>query len=88
MEQPDSIAHVTLKVPADAKVWFDDTLTTSSGAVRQYNSPPLTPSSQYTYDIKASWNENGHEMTQTQRVEVSAGAHVNVDFPVSPKTAG
>jgi uncharacterized protein (TIGR03000 family) len=79
--QPDNIAQVTVNVPPDAKVWFDDTLTTSAGAVRQFDSPPLTPGAWYSYDVKASWNENGHEVTQAQRVDVTAGGHVNVRFP-------
>jgi uncharacterized protein (TIGR03000 family) len=86
--QPDGIARITVIVPPAAEVSFDDTMTLSKGAVRQYDSPPLTPGTRYTYDIKASWNENGHEVTQTQRVEVTAGAHVYVRFPAPPKTTG
>jgi uncharacterized protein (TIGR03000 family) len=86
--QPDGVARITVNVPLDAEVSFDDTMTLSKGAVRQYDSPPLTPGARYAYDIKASWNENGHEVTQTQRVEVTAGAHVNVRFPAPPKTTG
>lgn len=85
--QPDRIAHVTLDVPADAKVWIEDKPTTSTGAVRRYDSPPLTPDSQYTYHVRARWNENGHEVTQTQDVGVTAGAHVSVSFPAAPKAA-
>jgi uncharacterized protein (TIGR03000 family) len=84
--EPDPVAHVTVKVPVDAQVWFADTPTTSKGPLRQFNSPPLTPGSQYTYDVRASWNENGQAVTQTQHVEVSAGAHVNVSFPISSVT--
>jgi uncharacterized protein (TIGR03000 family) len=84
--QPDAIAHVTVKVPNGARVWFDDTATESTGSTRQFDSPPLTPGQRYSYAIRARWNENGHEVTQTQQVDVSAGAHVNVNFPVPPKT--
>jgi uncharacterized protein (TIGR03000 family) len=87
-DQPQSIAKVTVNVPPDAKVWFEDKPMTSTGAVRQFDSPPLTPGTPYTYDIKARWNENGHEVTQEQRVEVTAGAHVNVRFPAPPKATG
>jgi uncharacterized protein (TIGR03000 family) len=85
-DQPDTIAHVSVKVPADAQVWFDDTQTTSTGPVRQFDSPPLSPGSQYSYEIRARWNDNGHEVTQTQHIGVTAGAHVNVSFPVASKT--
>jgi uncharacterized protein (TIGR03000 family) len=85
--QSDSMAQVTVKVPANAKVWFDDTPTTSTGSTREFESPPLTPGQQYSYAIRASWNQDGHEVTQTKQVEVTAGSHVNVDFAASPKAA-
>jgi uncharacterized protein (TIGR03000 family) len=77
-------AHVTTSVPAGAEIWIDGTKTTSTGTVRQFQSPPLTPGQPYNYEIRARWSENGHEVTQTQKVEVTAGGHVNVTFPVGP----
>ena len=38
--------------------------------------------------FRARWNESGHEVTQTQQVQVTPGDHVNVQFPVPPTTAG
>jgi uncharacterized protein (TIGR03000 family) len=84
----DTIAHVTVNVPADAQVWFNNTVTTPTGAVREFNSPALTPGSRYTYDIQARWKENGREVTQAQKIEVAAGAHVSVSFFAAPATAG
>jgi uncharacterized protein (TIGR03000 family) len=83
--QPDTSAHVTAHVPAGAQLWFEGTLTTSTGPVREFVSPPLTPGGRYTYDVRARWNENGHEVTQTQQVAVTPGAHIDVNFPVPPK---
>jgi len=82
----DNAAHVTVNVPADARVWFEDTLTKSTGTVRRFDSPPLTPGERYTYQVRARWNDNGKEVTQTQQVEVRAGANVRVDFPTAPET--
>jgi uncharacterized protein (TIGR03000 family) len=86
--QADTIAHVTVRVPADARVWIQNTPTTSTGPVREFVSPPLTPGGQYTYDVRATWNENGHEVTQSQQVGIAAGASVEVVFPVKPGTTG
>jgi uncharacterized protein (TIGR03000 family) len=83
----DRPIHLTVNVPADAQVWVDNTKTTSTGPVRQFESPPVTPGERYTYKIQARWNENGHELTQTQEVKVTAGARVNVNFPVPSATA-
>lgn len=38
--QPDTSAHVTVSVPADAEIWFEGSKTTSTGSVREYQSPP------------------------------------------------
>jgi uncharacterized protein (TIGR03000 family) len=85
--QPDTSAHVTVSVPADAEIWLEGTKTTSTGSVREYQSPPLTPGIRYTYEVRARWNENGQQVTQTQQVKVTAGAHVSVKFPVQPTKA-
>jgi uncharacterized protein (TIGR03000 family) len=82
--QPDNMARVTVSMPADAEIWFQGTKMTSTGAVREYQSPPLTPGSRYSYDVRARWSQNGHEVTQTQQVEVTAGTHASLHFPVQP----
>jgi uncharacterized protein (TIGR03000 family) len=74
-------AQITVKVPPDAQVWFDGTLMTATGPVRNYQSPPL-PAGRYQYEVRARWNENGREVTQTQHIGVTPGALVEVDFPV------
>jgi uncharacterized protein (TIGR03000 family) len=84
----DSRALVTVIVPASAKVWFDGTATVSTGPVRQYSTPPLTPGRQYTYWARARWNENGREMNQLQPIDVTAGGHFHVRFPAPPSTGG
>ncbi len=83
--QPDTAAHLTVKAPTDAQVWFDGTPTKATGAVRQFNSPPLA-AGKYGYDVQARWIENGHEVTETRHVEVTAGSRVEVDFPAQSPT--
>ena len=83
--QADPTAHVTVRVPANAELWFDDSTTTSRGPVREFRSPLLTPG-RYTYEIRARWTENGRAITQTQKVAVSPGAHITVDFPIRSGT--
>jgi uncharacterized protein (TIGR03000 family) len=86
--EADTTVHITVNVPADAEIWFEGHKTTSTGPVRDFESPPLTSGTRYTYEIRARWPENGHEVTQTKHVEVTAGAHINVSFPIAPKTVG
>jgi uncharacterized protein (TIGR03000 family) len=84
----DNTVHVSVNVPADAVVWFDRTRMTSTGSAREYQSPALTPGKRYTYEVRARWNDNGHEVTQTQKVAVTAGARVNVTFPSPTEARG
>ena len=83
----DTRTDISVTVPPGAEIWFDDTATTSTGTVRLFHSPPLTPG-KHSYEIRARWNENGREVIQTQRVEVTPGAQVNVSFPLPSATSG
>src|SRR5947209_4905688 len=65
---------------------FDDTPTISTGLVREFHTPPLTPGTRYGYNIRASWTENGRELVHTQQIPVVAGQRAEVDFQAAPKT--
>jgi uncharacterized protein (TIGR03000 family) len=80
----DPTAHVRVRVPAGAEVWFGQGKTQQTGAVREFVSPALTPGKEYTYDIKARWTEGGQEVVRTQRLDVAAGAWKTVDFTRPP----
>jgi uncharacterized protein (TIGR03000 family) len=82
----DDTAHVTVRVPARARLWFDGAATTSTGPVREFQSPALEPGQWYGYVLRAVWEENGKEVSQTQRVSVTAGSRVRVDFPAPAGT--
>jgi uncharacterized protein (TIGR03000 family) len=86
--QPDTSAHLTVTVPANAQIWFDQTLTTSTGPVREFVTPSLKSGNRNVYTVRARWNDNGHEVTQTRQVAVTPGAHVNVRFPAPPEPDG
>lgn len=75
---------VRVTVPADAQVWFDGKPTTTTGSVREFNTPPLKPGSQYSFAIRARWNENGREVNQTQQVQFVPGQFLDVSFPAPP----
>jgi uncharacterized protein (TIGR03000 family) len=77
---PPVTAHITVRVPADAKVWFADESTTQQGAVREFESPELTRGRNYSYDIRARWREGNREVEQTRHVAVRGGEDVMVDF--------
>jgi uncharacterized protein (TIGR03000 family) len=83
---PDTRAHLNIKVPATAQVWFDGKKTTGKGQVREFRSPPLETGYDYTYEIRVRWAEGGREITQTRKVNVTAGARQEVDFTARDTT--
>jgi len=83
----DERARFSVDVPANAQLWVENTLTTATGTVREFQSPPLTPGRQYAYTVHARWTDNGHEVDQSQRVQFGPGDHVNMLFPVPPGPA-
>jgi uncharacterized protein (TIGR03000 family) len=87
-ETATAAAHLEVQVPADATLWINGWKASSTGSLRKLQSPPLTAGHRYTYSIRARWEENGREVTQTQQVFVAAGAHVAVHFPLPSGTDG
>jgi uncharacterized protein (TIGR03000 family) len=78
---------VNLSVPADAKVWFDDSPTGQTGTSRRFQSPPLAVGQDYVYQIRVQWTQDGKEVTRTREVVVHAGDVVNLDLGASTATS-
>jgi uncharacterized protein (TIGR03000 family) len=73
-------ASVDVRVPADAKVWFDGTPTTMTGADRVFTSPPLDTGKTYHYEVKAQWMQDGKPVEKTLSIPVAAGQRSLADF--------
>ncbi|GIW79783.1 MAG: hypothetical protein KatS3mg105_1590 [Gemmatales bacterium] len=80
-EVPPNAVLITVRVPDDAKIWFSGQPTQQSGSIRKFVSPPLEPGKTYSYEVKASWNENGKTVEKTKTIPVRAGEHLTVEFP-------
>jgi uncharacterized protein (TIGR03000 family) len=65
---------------AEAKLYFDDTLTKVTGTERSFRSPALEAGKRYTYKVVATWTENGREVAHETKVAFRAGEDVTVDF--------
>jgi len=73
-----AIIHVM--VPDGATVSLGGAQTVA-GTDRSFESPPLTPGQNFTYDVKAQWrDQNGRDVIQIRQVVVSANSNVSVDF--------
>jgi uncharacterized protein (TIGR03000 family) len=88
--QDDRTVHIQLRVPPDAKVWFDGEATTQRGEVRNFQSPSLDPAKQYSYEIRATWQQDGRPIEHTRRVRVRAGDRIRVNLAEweTDRTAG
>ncbi len=82
--QDNSRAYIHVRVPANAQVMFDGTPTQQTGTDRTFQTPPLQVNQNYTYEISASWMDNGQQRKQTRTVHMTPGQTVNVDF-MSPQ---
>ena len=72
---------LTVQLPrADAQVFLNGAATTSSGAERVFQSPPVDPAKSYQYTVTARWMDNGKSVEQKRDVIVKAGQSVSVDF--------
>jgi uncharacterized protein (TIGR03000 family) len=72
--------RINVHVPPDARVFFDGEQTSEQGGFRQFVSPALEPNENYTYEIKASWMENGQPVERTRKFRVRPGQRLDVDF--------
>jgi uncharacterized protein (TIGR03000 family) len=76
----DGSVRLTVRVPAEAEIFVDGVATKQAGSTRKFVSPPLTAGQDFTYELTARWTENGREVVQTRRVNVTAGDRRVVDF--------
>ena len=75
--------HVNLRVPSDAKIWFDGSQTNQTGTIRSFKSPSVAVGPEYAYQIRIQWKQDGKDVTQTRQINVHAGDAINLT-PGSP----
>lgn len=78
-----AMIRVTVPSPA-AKVWFEGSETRQTGTERLFVSPRLEAGNAYTYTVKATWTENGREVTREKEIRVRPGQETTVAFDDRP----
>jgi uncharacterized protein (TIGR03000 family) len=73
-------AFIRVRVPAEAKVFFDGSPTVQSGTERLFMSPALENGPAYSYEVSARWMADGKERTVNRTVRVTPGQTVQVDL--------
>jgi uncharacterized protein (TIGR03000 family) len=80
-------ALLSVKVPADAKVFVNDRPTTSTGTDREYISRSLRPGAGYTYTVRAEFERDGKPVTEEKTVHLTAAQTVSLSFTEAEQTA-
>ena len=74
-------ALIDVLVPADATLSFQGITMPETGAVREFQTPPLLPGRTYSYDVRATWRTaDGQDVTRTRHVTVRPGEHALLDL--------
>jgi uncharacterized protein (TIGR03000 family) len=71
---------LTVRVPADARVFVNGKLTRTPGEERQFVSRNLVPGYRYSYRIRAEIEREGRTLTDTKVVDVVAGEATRIGF--------
>jgi len=84
-------ALLKVQVPPDAELWLDGRKMRSTGPMRHYRTPPLDPTKEYAYEIRARWRFNDKPVDDVRHAAIRAGATILVDFthldPLVPRTS-
>ncbi len=78
--RPQSTAHIWLRVPPGARVWFDGDEMKQTGDLRHYFSPALTAGQKYAYQVRVRWMKDGKAIEQNRCIVVRAGDSPRLDF--------
>ena len=73
-------AHVVVKLPAEARLFVDETPCPLTSATRSFDTPILDPGQEYFYTLTAEVMRDGRTVTATRKVTVRAGAESVVEF--------
>jgi len=70
--------RINVNAPANAKISFQGTMTNQTGMQRIFESPLLQPGFNYTYNVVATWTEDGREVSQSKVFPVRPGETVDI----------
>ena len=75
-----------MKLPADAKLSVDGTVTRSTGETRSFMSPPMQAGKEFRYTIRAELERDGKMTSADKEVTVRAGQETVVQLDPSSFT--
>ena len=78
-------AAIRVLLPAEARLTFEGVPTDRTGSNREFVTPALTVGRHYTYDVQATWDDNGRPVTRERQVVVRAGDRLDIDLTTAPE---
>lgn len=75
-------AKLMINLPADAKLYVDGQLTSSTTENRVFTTPELQRGLTYFYDLKAEITRDGQTITENKRLIVRSGDNLRTSFAV------
>lgn len=81
-------AQVLVTLPAEAKLYFENTPTQKTSDRREFETPLLSPGRTYHYKLKAELTVDGKTRVETRTIEVRAGQRSAVIFAFPTAVAG
>jgi len=82
---PGNQVALDIRVPSSAEVMVGGEKLSGSGTTRRFTSSGLTSGQTYEYKTKATWTENGKEMTKERTVQGRPGQRTMVDLTIDAK---
>jgi uncharacterized protein (TIGR03000 family) len=73
-------AHITVRLPADARLTVDSVDCPLTSDTRTFDTPALVPWQKYYYLLKAEVVRNGRTIAQTRRADFLSGERISVSF--------
>ena len=75
-----SSALLSVKVPAEAKVFVNGRETSSTGIDRDYISRDLRSGARYNYNVRAEFTRDGQIVSEDKSIQLTAGQTASLDF--------
>lgn len=78
-------AVINVSVPAAAKIYVNDKLTSSTGSARRFVSRDLEPGYKFEYEVRAEMEVDGRMVQEVKTVKLTSGQSTNLEFSLNPE---
>ncbi len=71
---------LSMAVPADAEIWLEGVKTTSTGTLRQFQTPALKTGQDYILNVRVRFRRNNQDVDESRAIRVRAGDNLRLDY--------